>query len=743
MFYLNGETHDESNAWHTRKLIPGSTFIVGDPKQSIYRFRGADITQYNLVKDIFEDDPHCEIVVLKRNYRTQSGIIDWVEKVFKLPEGCGDELKESANGSQKFLLDQRAPYQASFFGMDAQRVDNESDELEVIKGVYYFVAGDEKRIDDYRNSESIWVSGYIDRLVKEGFLIETHNIATGALERRPIRYGDFLILLYYTKGMGDYITSLKEKNIPVSYAGRLKLGNIDEIANYIDLVQYLASPRNESMLCNVLINCFGISNLEAWKKNGEERINLVDYLMKNQTEDSSESVFSALSIIKDLIALKYSMTPIAFMRRLLDEFSIIYTNRYNETLLKSISGTLHYLLEKLSAKSLVSFEIAARELNLMKDLDTDREMLLEDSGANGGSGYVRIMNLHKAKGLEAPIVILATGGKEYSHSVYSATRQTDRGREVYLKLLRGNSTIGYSSVWSSIEEEEARSLRAEALRLHYVAATRPINALVVSGRKDNNWKRYQGLVLREIPRDFPADYTKSGDLFWLDKEIVKIKKNELVNKKMELVDNASIAQYAELRPSKLKEIIEIPWTETSSRIHYAGPSGEHWGTAVHRTLELYFISCGYILAGTPNIEAVTAIIDRAIEESKKDADFSPYKDQLYQILKSFTLNPEVRRIADVARLLPELRFDLVREGDEVKEYISGIIDLLISADKGVYLMDYKTNVPRGNLDQFINQMKDTYRPQMGLYREFLENTMGKNVLGAYIYLTALDQVIEI
>lgn len=747
MFYLNGEAANEGALWSERRLITGSTFIVGDPKQSIYRFRGADIAQYNKVKKIFEEDPGCEVAVLKKNFRTQSGIVQWVENVFKLPEGSVDELAESGYGASRFLLNEPAPWQASFYGMDAQKMDSDYRDEKVIKGVYSFQAGPLERVDEYRRSEAAWVSGFMEKLVRENYLLQTFDVSAGSTEVRPVQYGDFLILLYNTKGMEDYISALKDKNIPVSYAGKLKLGNIDEIANFIDMAEYLADPGNESTLCNVLINCYGISNLEEWKrveKNGRLRtIDLTSFLELENLGDIPSPLRKAFESIRELAVLRDSMSPMAFMRRLLDEYERLYHGRYNETIVRSVAGTLHFLIEKLSSKNLASFQMASRELALLKDLDTDREMMLEDKGTEGALGYVRIMNLHKAKGLEAPIVILATGGTDYSHSASIAARQSEKGKIVDIKLSKGNGVLGYSRNWLQIESDEEKSLKAEALRLHYVATTRPINALIISGWGRNNWRRYKEFPSIEIPADFPKEYLDMGELYPLQHDKVEGRITRLNNKREALKNVSAKQSYLEVRPSKLKELPEIEWKYEAGHRFSEVPSGENWGTVIHRVFELYFTSESESNGGiTYDIDS--RLVDMSIDEMKAVEDFSSYKKVIMNILRSFISNHDVIRITSSAKLIPELRFDLVRSTGENPEYITGIIDLLAYSEDGVYLMDYKTNAPHTvDEDEFISHMIGTYKPQIDLYREFLADSLGKKVLGSYLYLTAIDRVIYV
>ena len=80
MLLLTADDPKETD-WHRCKPVPGSLFVVGDPKQSIYRFRRADIVTYSEVKRIIKQ--HGELVALTTNFRSQKPVIDWVNKTFE------------------------------------------------------------------------------------------------------------------------------------------------------------------------------------------------------------------------------------------------------------------------------------------------------------------------------------------------------------------------------------------------------------------------------------------------------------------------------------------------------------------------------------------------------------------------------------------------------------------------------------------------------------------------------------
>ena len=107
MFYLTGTDTTEKN-WQKLKPENGSLFIVGDPKQSIYRFRRADIDTYNLVKTLIQQSGG-ELVELKSNFRSLRSIGDWLNPIF--------EERFPKEGTK---------YQAKFGRLETIRIDNAS-----------------------------------------------------------------------------------------------------------------------------------------------------------------------------------------------------------------------------------------------------------------------------------------------------------------------------------------------------------------------------------------------------------------------------------------------------------------------------------------------------------------------------------------------------------------------------------------------------------------------------------------
>ena len=741
LFYLNGECEDEDTPWNKRKLIAGSTFIVGDPKQSIYRFRGADITLYNNVREIFASDVDSELVVLKRNYRTQSQIVEWVEDRFKLKEEEADEILMSDNGSKKFLLNTEITHQANFYGMDAVKHDSDLEEDNVLKGVYGFKASDATKIEANVVDESLWIAKFIEKTVNEGYKIESFDLERGEIIQRPLSYEDFLIILYRTKYMGNYIKEIKDRNIPVSFAGKMRIGDIPEIANFMDLVYFLSNPLNETLMAAVLTNSYGIDNLEDYTKifedNAFQRVKLYDYLT-GDLSNCDKKFRDAINSLKTYLERKDKLSPIAYIRTIMDEVLPIFTAGYNTTTVKSIAGTLFSIIEKLSNKNIISFEIVANELMLLKEMDIEKEMLLEYSGKDD-SGYVRIMNLHKAKGLEAPVVILATSSTVTKFDIENFTKQGPNGKEVFLRLKDGYRELGFPSGWDEMEKEARIQDNAENLRLQYVATTRAENVLLISEYKKNHWMSY-----------FSGHLPKSLDQDFFDEEIEKVPlksichntANTLIesfySSNKDTIIECEKQTYSYTTPSRHddNEFPKLTETVVEDNFEISRFKGSEWGSIVHRLFEIYLKKAG---GESFNKKiAIDSIID-VLLEFEIEEDIQEYNLRLINILEQFVNNSRFKEMSESAEIIMETTFDRVIDRD----YISGIIDLLLITDDGVYIIDYKTNAKWGSDEDFIENLILLYKNQLNYYKEIVSNMVDKKVLGVFIYSTTIDKFIEI
>ena len=218
MFYLTGEAVAEKN-W--RKLVPrpGSLFIVGDPKQSIYRFRRADITTYLQVKERIQNSGG-EILRLTSNFRSVPVICQFVNDSF---EGSfsGDAVEEGR--------------QADWVGLTPTRMDG------IFSGVYSLVTPGQK-YDEIAEAEANCLATWIRRAVDSGTEIDDEGVI------RPLSWSDFLLVGHTRKRLYWYADALERAGIPCEVTGSKAFCDSEELAELMPLLRVIVDAEDQVSL---------------------------------------------------------------------------------------------------------------------------------------------------------------------------------------------------------------------------------------------------------------------------------------------------------------------------------------------------------------------------------------------------------------------------------------------------------------------------------------------------------------
>lgn len=467
LFYLASEQMGIPDNWEDCQLKDGTLCMVGDPKQSIYAFTGADIKLYNRVKEKMEKDDNCTVYGLQRNYRSNKKICNWVENTFTKKSDFGfPNSKEPGNN------------QAIFEGMNAFAKDLTNDES-TLNGVYRYHIGAGTK-DELVKRDAVFVADMVANLIESKTQINGYDTLSKTFLKREASPGDFLILTWNTTHMSDYVLALKKKGLPVSVSGKIETKALEEVNNLVDLLDYLNDQKNYP-LAVVLEKLFGC-HLE------EDKPFNYNHLLLNHAEEleviQDENLKASLIYLRNLLDLTKEFSPMMVVERIINDFKVIRANKkYDANNLNEAMGNLEQIMEMIRSESYSTFsDIVSRLKNLIES-HLDREMSItdliqEDSEYNA----VRIMNLHKSKGLEGNIVILANPSikaKGYPESVILID-ETDQ-KNGYLKIKTSTRKIlGAPAGWGEAECINARSKAEEYLRLLYVASTRAKEALIVS-----------------------------------------------------------------------------------------------------------------------------------------------------------------------------------------------------------------------------------------------------------------------
>ena len=195
-FYLSSE-HPVPQ-WSACEPRPGSLFIVGDPKQSIYRFRSADVTSFLKVKGLFEQNGGS-ILSLSRNFRSTSTLCEYFNKMFTvmLPEETRDQSKFE----------------------EIPVPEAKDDEFQ---GIYIYRAYTGNLENEHPDEvDPVQIAKIIERIVdNEAYLIRTGDDKTP----RKLRYSDIMVITYGKKKLGPIMNYLDTKGIPTRVEGEVPFG---------------------------------------------------------------------------------------------------------------------------------------------------------------------------------------------------------------------------------------------------------------------------------------------------------------------------------------------------------------------------------------------------------------------------------------------------------------------------------------------------------------------------------------
>ena len=443
MFLLAGGGSDQ-NDWREVTPRPGSLFVVGDPKQSIYRFRRADIAIYNAVKNRFR--AWDGVLTLTTNFRSREQICTFANQVFEGPFPPSETEHQAAFAP----LDPRCSRPA----VKAQGVFTYTIELDGSKSAAAVGAADAERLAE-------WIASRIRRG-----------------ERKP---GDFLVLAQFKDPLAGYARALEGRGIPVQVTGA-GVGVEEELRELLLLLQALVTPEDNSLVVAVLTGLFFGLDYEVLTQHAlAYRDEEARWAPMDPSRDANGDVEDALARLGRWRHLVQTEPADVAVETIVDELGLLPHAAAGE-LGDTRAGALLFALDRIRATTLIGETSFAAILEALEVLLADEEA--ETPLEPGRTDVVRVMNLHKAKGLEAPVIVLAYPTGQGEHKPYRHIARPANGTaQGYLHIQDRSGRIGRTLArpadWEDWAAAEALYAEAEAVRLLYVAGTRAMDELVI------------------------------------------------------------------------------------------------------------------------------------------------------------------------------------------------------------------------------------------------------------------------
>ena len=463
-FYLSSE--NPVSQWSACAPRPGSLFIVGDPKQSIYRFRSADVTSFLKVKGLFEKNGG-EILSLSRNFRSTSVLCNHFNRCFTamLPEETSDQSKFEV----------------------IPVPDPKEDEFQGIFTYPVYTASLEAAHPEETDPKQI--AKIIDRLVdNDEFLIRGGDDK----EPRKIRYSDIMVITYGKKKLAPIMKQLDELGIPTKVEGQVPFGANEALFEVYKIYASVADINDAISLYGALTGrLIGITTDEMLKfRECGGKISLKGIFDSSECSDKTALfVASKIEELKELRQKALKLSPAALFAKILDDYRVYKIAKAEN--LEVVYYSLELMRNAERSGLVVSLKDGAGYMTQLMNGDSGEERCLS---LNDSRDAVHMANLHKVKGLEAPVIILAAA-TQFNNSVDIRIVHGDKGSEGYLFALskkddEGKNKGSYfkTNEFSDEKKAESESGKAEKDRLVYVAATRARNALIICDTIQSNGK---------------------------------------------------------------------------------------------------------------------------------------------------------------------------------------------------------------------------------------------------------------
>ena len=461
-----------------KPLYGDNVFLVGDVKQSIYRFRLAN--PKNFMETLKNAEPYSEdssavirSILLNRNFRSSENVIAFVNYVFSaiMTEKCGDI---------DYTDDEKLYYGAEYYNGISQ---------ENSRTVINFINDDppdnEEGITDELNREAVFTAQQIAEMLRKGTEVTESNG-----RKRPCRPSDFCILVRNNVHINKYAEQLNKLGVPAKGSEESGYLRSREIAVLIDLLRIISNPLLDISMAAVMMSpmyMFSIQELAYIRSLDRERPLFTvlrgiadgeyddcdDMFLRERCSDFLDSLDSfrldsVTMTIGELISSIYDTTDFISVMQLYSDGDkkranlralIQYAQNYEESASLEGSGGLGGFLRHLD--------------RVMENGDYAQGKVSASSG-----DYVSILTLHRSKGLEFPFVFIAETSTKFKYDSDTAMFSSD-GRAGYIlydpKIYRKYRT--FQQVLLSAEEEH--DTRSEEMRLFYVGLTRAKQKLFI------------------------------------------------------------------------------------------------------------------------------------------------------------------------------------------------------------------------------------------------------------------------
>ena len=662
-----------------------NVYMVGDIKQSIYRFRGSNPEIFKEKYSNYSKDIGGYKIDLIKNFRSRSEVLDNINKIFCL-------IMDYNLGSAEYSVSHQMVYGNTAY--DTEKVDGFNYNFRVLE---YLNKQKESGFSDIE-VEIFTIAKDIKNKLDNNF--QVFDKEDGKL--RNATYNDFVIILDRSKYFDDFKKIFEYFDIPLTILKDGKLNSITDILLIKNLVDFIIKIKEDVYDIDFKYDFISIARSFLYEYSDEY---IFDIVTNNKIKETT--IYNDLSTLSDKLN---SYTSSLLFNDILD-----VTNFYNK--LNKV-GDYEEVNVRLKTINSLSSSLSSLGLSIMDFRDYLTDIIENDEDIKYATytkegNSVKILTIHKSKGLEYPICYFADLDHEFNTSELKDKFIVDKK---YGLIVPSNlEEIDNSLLKEMYKYDFNREEVSEKIRLFYVALTRAREQMIIvlPDRETRTLEKNNDGVIEEIRR---LSFNKLSSFIYgiknylysyfegIDIEKLGLTKNYLYPKKIVQETLNNIKDNINVEEINIEnEVVEEKHfsKETNKIITKEENDLMKFGTKVHEIFELLDF--------------------RNIDLSLVDNKFIRNK------VEKFLSNDLLKNISN-ANIYKEYEFIYNKDNNEYH----GIIDLMLEYDNHIDIIDYKLK----------NITDENYIKQLNGYKEYIEKISNKNV-STYLYSILDEKVLQI
>ena len=662
-----------------------NVYMVGDIKQSIYRFRGSNPEIFKEKYSNYSKDIGGYKIDLIKNFRSRSEVLDNINKIFCL-------IMDYNLGSAEYSVSHQMVYGNTAY--DTEKVDGFNYNFRVLE---YLNKQKESGFSDIE-VEIFTIAKDIKNKLDNNF--QVFDKEDGKL--RNATYNDFVIILDRSKYFDDFKKIFEYFDIPLTILKDGKLNSTTDILLIKNLVDFIIKIKEDVYDIDFKYDFISIARSFLYEYSDEY---IFDIVTNNKIKETT--IYNDLSTLSDKLN---SYTSSLLFNDILD-----VTNFYNK--LNKV-GDYEEVNVRLKTINSLSSSLSSLGLSIMDFRDYLTDIIENDEDIKYATytkegNSVKILTIHKSKGLEYPICYFADLDHEFNTSELKDKFIVDKK---YGLIVPSNlEEIDNSLLKEMYKYDFNREEVSEKIRLFYVALTRAREQMIIvlPDKETRTLEKNNDGVIEEIRR---LSFNKLSSFIYgiknylysyfeqIDVEKLGLTKNYLYPKKIvqetlnNIKDNINVEEI-----NIVNEVVEEKHfsKETNKIITKEENDLMKFGTKVHEIFELLDF--------------------RNIDLSLVDNKFIRNKVEKF-------LSNDLLKIISNANIYKEYEFIYNKDNNEYH----GIIDLMLEYDNHIDIIDYKLK----------SITDENYIKQLNGYKEYIEKISNKNV-STYLYSILDEKVLQI